>query len=78
MGTELDASVIPGGGSVADGRDDVWGGIVGLRGVSEPSDKRWLNYRFDIGAGGSDLTWNVVAQFGYTYDWGAWSWGIVI
>ena len=41
-----------------------------LRGVSELSDKWWLNYRFDIGAGDSDLTWNAVAQFGYTYDWG--------
>jgi hypothetical protein len=49
-----------------------------LRGVSELSDKWWLNYRFDIGAGGSDLTWNAVAQFGYTYDWGGWSWDIVI
>jgi hypothetical protein len=71
VGTELDASVIPGGGAVVDGRDDVWDGIIGLRGVSELSDKWWLNYRFDIGTGGSDLTWNAVAQFGYTYDWGS-------
>jgi hypothetical protein len=71
VGTKLDASVIPGGGVVADGRDDVWDGIVGLRGVSELGDKWWLNYRFDIGAGDSDLTWNAVAQFGYTYDWGS-------
>lgn len=28
MGTELDASVIPGGGAVVDGRDDVWDGII--------------------------------------------------
>ena len=71
MGAELDASVIPGGGVVVDDRDDVWDGIVGLRGVSKLSDKWWLNYRFDIGAGDSDLTWNAVAQFGYTYDWGS-------
>ena len=56
---------------MVDGRDDVWDGIVGIRGVSELSDKWWLNYRFDIGTGDSDLTWNAVAQFGYAYDWGS-------
>ena len=71
VGTKLDTSVIPGGGVVVDGRDDVWDGVVGLRGVSELSDKWWLNYRFDIGTGGSDLTWNAIAQVGYTYDWGS-------
>jgi hypothetical protein len=71
VGAEVDASVIPGGGVVVDGRDDVWDGIVGLRGVSELSDKWWLNYRFDIGTGGSDLTWNAVTPLGRRYDWGS-------
>ena len=69
--TELDTSVIPGGGAVVDGRDDVWDGIVGFRGVSKLSNKWRLNYRFDIGTGGSDLTWNTVAQLLHRYDWGS-------
>ena len=42
-----------------------------MRGISELSDKWMLIYRFDIGSGGSDQTWNAVAQFGYQYDWGS-------
>jgi hypothetical protein len=70
LGAELDASIVP-GETIVDGRDDVLDGIVGLRGAAELSDKWWLNYRFDIGAGGSDLTWNAAAQLGRRFDWGS-------
>ena len=67
---ELDADIVP-GEKIADGKDHVLDGIVGLRGLAELSDKWWLNYRFDIGAGGSDLTWNAAAQIGRRYSWGS-------
>ena len=67
---KLDISLIP-GEKVIDASDDVWDAIVGLRGLADLSDKWWLVYRFDIGAGGSDLTWNAVAQVGRKYDWGS-------
>jgi hypothetical protein len=67
---ELDASIIP-GETVVDGRDETWDGIVGVRGVKKLSDKWWFNYRFDVGAGDSDQTWNAVAQLGRQYDWGS-------
>ena len=66
----LDTSLIP-GEKIVDGRDDVWDGIVGVRGLADLSDKWWLTYRFDIGTGGSDRTWNAVAQVGRRFDWGS-------
>jgi hypothetical protein len=29
-----------------------------------------MNYKFDVGGGGSDLTWEAVAAVGYDYNWG--------
>lgn len=68
---ELDTSIVPAGGVEVDADDDVWDGIIGVRGLANLSDKWWLTYRFDVGSGGSDLTWNASAQFGRKYDWGS-------
>lgn len=68
--TKLDTSLILGAKAV-DGSDGVWDAVVGVRGLADLSDKWWLTYRFDIGAGGSDLTWNASAQFGRRYNWGS-------
>ena len=67
---ELDTSLVP-GEKIVDDRDDVWDAIVGVRGQADLSNKWWLNYRFDIGTGGSDRTWNAVVQVGRKYDWGS-------
>jgi hypothetical protein len=68
---ELDTSIVPGGGIEVDASDDVWDGIIGVRGLANLSDKWWLTYRFDVGTGGSDVTWNAATQFGRKYDWGS-------
>ena len=70
VGAELDTSLIP-GEKIVDGRDDVWDAIVGVRGLADLSDKWWLHYRFDIGTGGSDRTWNASAQIGRRFNWGS-------
>lgn len=70
VGAELDTSLIP-GEKIVDGRDDVWDAIIGVRGLADLSDKWWLTYRFDIGTGDSDLTWNASVQFGRKFDWGS-------
>lgn len=70
MGAKLDTSLIP-GEKPFDGRDDVWDAIVGVRGLADLSDKWWLTYRFDIGTGDSDLTWNASLQFGRKFNWGS-------
>jgi hypothetical protein len=68
---ELDTSIVPAGGVEVDADDDVWDGIVGVRGLANLNEKWWMTYRFDVGAGNSDLTWNAAAQFGRKYDWGS-------
>jgi hypothetical protein len=70
MGAKLDTSLVP-GEKIVDEGDDVLDAIVGVRGLAELSEKWWLSYRFDIGTGDSDLTWNASAQFGRKFDWGS-------
>jgi hypothetical protein len=70
VGAKLDTSVVP-GAKIVDGKDHVSDAVVGVRGLADLSDKWWLTYRFDIGAGGSDRTWNASLQFGRKYDWGS-------
>ena len=68
--TKLDTSLVP-GAKVVDGSDEVFDAVVGVRGLAELSDKWWLAYRYDIGTGNSDLTWNAVALLGRRFDWGS-------
>lgn len=67
---ELDSSLIP-GEKIIDASEDVWDAIVGVRGLADLSDKWWLTYRFDIGTGCSDQTWNAVVQAGRRCDCGS-------
>jgi hypothetical protein len=52
--------------------DNVWDGIVGIRGRTAFGAKgRWfVPYYLDVGTGGSKLSWQAVAGIGYTYGWG--------
>ncbi|KQW83854.1 hypothetical protein [Brevundimonas sp. Root1279] len=49
-----------------------WDGIAGVRGfVSLGEDSRWsVNYYGDVGAGDSELTWQVMGGVGYAFGWG--------
>lgn len=49
---------------------DLWDGIVGATGRLALGDRWFLPYYGDIGAGGSDTTWQVAAGVGYAFDWG--------
>ena len=66
----LDTDLLP-GSKLADGRNHTWDAIVGVRGLANLSGKWWLAYRYDIGTGNSDLTWNAVALLGRRFDWGS-------
>lgn len=70
----LDLSVIP-GEKIFDGSGDVWDAIIGVRGQANLSEKWWMSYRFDVGAGESDLTTMAAVQVGHKYDWGILSLG---
>ncbi len=49
---------------------DLLDGIIGVKGYINLSDKWYLPYNFDIGAGDSDLTWQALVGVGYRFNWG--------
>jgi hypothetical protein len=48
--------------------DTVWDGIVGLRGKTDLSDKWYLTYYADVGAGNSKMTWQALAAINYRFQ----------
>ncbi len=46
----------------------VWDGIVGVRGQVNLSDKWYLPYHLDMGAGDTDFTWQVLCGIGYRLE----------
>jgi len=50
---------------------DVWDGIVGLRGrILFPGTDWFAPYYADVGTGGSNWTWQAMLGVGYRFDWG--------
>jgi hypothetical protein len=49
-----------------------WDAIVGVKGRFAFGDggKWFAPYYFDVGTGGSDLTWQAIAGIGYSFKWG--------
>jgi hypothetical protein len=45
-------------------------GIVGVSGAFNFNENWYLPYHADIGAGGSELTWQLFAAIGYRFSWG--------
>lgn len=50
--------------------ENLWDGIVGIRGQFNLNDNWYLPYYGDIGAGQSDRTWQALAGIGYKFRWG--------
>ena len=57
----------------ADRSKDFWDAVVGLKGRAYFGDERkwFIPYYVDVGAGQSQLTWQVSAGVGYQFDWGS-------
>jgi hypothetical protein len=56
-------------GSIS-GSADIWNGIGGFRGRVRISDTGlFIPYYFDIGSGGSNLTWQIASGLGYQTGW---------
>ena len=50
---------------------DVWEGIVGLRGqILFPGSDWFVPFYADIGSGGSNWSWQALLGVGYRFDWG--------
>ena len=45
-----------------------WDAVVGLRGETDLSDRWYLTYYGDVGAGDSDLTWQAAAAVNYRLE----------
>jgi hypothetical protein len=52
------------------GSEDFWDVIVGFRGAFMLNEKWYVPYYADIGAGQSNLTWQLYAGIGYNFSWG--------
>lgn len=50
--------------------ETAWDGVVGVKGRVRLDDRWYLPYYADVGAGESDLTWQIFAGVGYSFDWG--------
>jgi opacity protein-like surface antigen len=49
---------------------ELWDGIVGAQGKLNLGQSHfYIPYHFDIGAGSSELTWQIVAGLGYDFSW---------
>ena len=56
-------------GSVSQ-REDLWDGIIGVRGRVWFGDSNWsIPYYLDMGTGSSSLTWQGMIGLAYTYRW---------
>jgi hypothetical protein len=55
-----------GGVGCRSGRQGIWNGIAGVRGCIQLGDTGlFIPYYFDVGSGGSQLTWQAVGGLGY-------------
>lgn len=50
--------------------EDLLDGIIGIRGDINLNNNWFIPYYADIGAGGSDLTWQALGGIGYRFSWG--------
>ncbi|WP_237213040.1 hypothetical protein [Falsiroseomonas oryziterrae] len=60
-----------GGAGRLSGTDDIWNGIVGVRGqINIGASSFFVPYYLDIGGGDSNLTWQGFTGIGYRTGWG--------
>jgi hypothetical protein len=59
-----------GGAGRLSGRDNIWNGIVGVRGrIAIAGTGMFIPYYLDLGAGDSNVTWQTFAGIGYQSGW---------
>ena len=62
--------LMPQAGSTSQ-RDDLWDGIIGVRGRLNWGGSKWFTpYYLDVGTGASALTWQALTGVGYSFGWG--------
>jgi hypothetical protein len=61
----------PGSDVGVDTSATIWNGVIGLRGRIVLSKHWYVPYFLDVGAGDSDLTWQIQSGVGYEFEWGS-------
>jgi len=69
---DISSLPLPGRDGHSDVSDNLWDGIIGVKGrATFGSGRTWFApYYLDIGAGDSDLTMQAMAGVGYAFHWG--------
>lgn len=72
LGLDVDVKLDVLGSSIKENSDSegILDGVIGLRGYVKLGEKWFLPYYADIGAGGSDLTYQLYGAIGYRFGWG--------
>lgn len=65
---DLDITIGPGLSQKYTDSGHVWDAIAGIRGKTELSNKWYLTYYLDAGAGDSDLTWQALGGLNYRFE----------
>ncbi len=68
MDTDIKLSLDPLGSVKESESASNWDGVVGIHGKTELSDRWYLTYYADVGAGESDLTWQAIAGINYRFE----------
>lgn len=71
LGLDTDSNLTINGNQFIDDSDssNLTDGIIGLRGYFRLTDSWYIPYHADIGAGGSDLSYQLFAGVGYRFKW---------
>lgn len=71
LGLDTDSSLTINGNTFTDDSDssNLTDGIIGLRGFFRLTESWYIPYHADIGAGGSDLSYQLFAGIGYRFKW---------
>ena len=69
VGPRGNGATFGGTGNIS-GSSTIWNGIAGFRGrIRLPVEGLFIPYYFDIGGGGSKLTWQIASGVGYQTGW---------
>jgi hypothetical protein len=70
---ELGLIGFPIGSGSKDVSQNVWDGIIGVKGrYAFGEDRAWfVPFYLDVGTGQSEVTWQGAAGLGYTFNWGS-------
>ncbi len=69
VGPRGNGATFGGTGNIS-GATSIWNGIAGVRGrIRLPVEGLFIPYYFDIGGGGSKLTWQIASGVGYQTGW---------